>query len=76
MPDDTGCKMPIVANGKKCVKMVKAAARNSCDIRRRSRAEEYTISDEDIMRGLSKESKNELYFTRKLRVILVLTLEQ
>lgn len=61
--------------------MVKAAARNSYDIRwpqlfYGGRAEEHTISDEDIMRGLSKESKNELYFTRKLRVILVLTLEQ
>lgn len=39
------------------------------------RAEECTISDKDVMRGFSKESKKELYLTRKLRVILVLTLE-
>ncbi|CAL1689538.1 unnamed protein product [Lasius platythorax] len=52
--------------GKRCVKMVKVA-RNSYDIHR-GRAEECTISDEDIMKGLSKESKNELDLTRKLRL--------
>lgn len=52
---------------KRCVKMVKVA-RDSCDIRQLygGRAEECTISDEDIMKGLSKESKNELDLTRKL----------
>lgn len=51
-------------DGKKCVKMVKVS-RDSCDIHR-GRAKECTISDEDIMKGLSKESKNELDLTRKL----------
>lgn len=48
--------------------MVKVA-RDSCDIHGGStavHAEEYAISDEDIMKGLSKESKNKLDFTRKL----------